>query len=79
MNSAITARVIRALAIEVESVGWRSLLLGQKIITDTSNKIKNRKKNTVGIIPKSNIKVVEKGKIDTLTHKYLTAHFPGFL
>ena len=79
MNNTITARVIRALAIEVESVGWRSLLLGQKIITDTSNKIKNRKKNTVGIIPKSNIKVVEKGKIDTLTHKYLTAHFPGFL
>jgi hypothetical protein len=33
----------------------------------------------VGIIPKSNIKIVEKDKIDTLTHKYLIAHFFGFL
>jgi hypothetical protein len=40
---AILAKIIRALDTEVESVGWRSLLLGQKIITDTCNKIKNRK------------------------------------
>ena len=79
MDSTIAARVIRALDTEVESTGWRSLLLGQKIITDTSNKIKSRKKNTVEIIPKSNIKIVENGKIDTLTHKYLTAHFLGFI
>ena len=44
MDSTIAARVIRALDTEVESTGWRSLLLGQKIITDTSNKIKSRKK-----------------------------------
>ena len=79
MDSTIAARVIRALDTEVESTGWRSLLLGQKIITDTSNKIRNRKKPTVGMIPKSNIKIVEKSKIDTLTHKYLTAHFLGFI
>ena len=78
MNNTITARVIRALDTEVESTGWRSLLLGQKIISDTSNKIKNRKK-TVGTIPKWNIKIVERDKIDTLTHKYMTAHFLGFL
>ena len=43
MDSTIAAKIIRALDTEVESVGWRSLLLGQKIITDTCNKIKNRK------------------------------------
>ena len=43
MNNTIAARVIRTLNTEVESAGWRSLLLGQKIITDTSNKIKDSK------------------------------------
>jgi hypothetical protein len=33
MDSTIAAKIIRALDTEVESVGWRSLLLGQKIIT----------------------------------------------
>jgi hypothetical protein len=56
MDSTITVRVIRALDTEVESVGWRSLLLGQKIITDTSNKITNWKIYTIGTNPKSNIK-----------------------
>jgi hypothetical protein len=39
---------------------------------------KNEKNDqTVGTIPKSNIKIVERGKIDTLTHKYTTTHFPA--
>ena len=79
MDSTIAARVIKALDMKVESACWRSLLLGQAIITDTSNKIKNRKQTTVGIIPKLNIKIVERGKIDTPTHKYMPAHFLGFL
>ena len=44
MDSPIADRLIRAIYTEVESVGYRSLLLGQNIITDTSNKIKNRSK-----------------------------------
>jgi hypothetical protein len=38
--------------------------------------MKNKKYHTVGTIPKSNTKMV-KGTIDTLTHKYMAAHFPG--
>ena len=62
--------------------------------------MKNKKYYKVGTIPKSNIKIVERGKIDTpntqihdrslswlgtglvtipLTHKYMTAHFPGLV
>ena len=39
------------------------------------------KKNihTVGTIPKSNIKIAERNKIDTIAHKYMTAHFPGLI
>ena len=47
----------------------------------------NQKCPTVGSIPESNIKIVERGKIDTsdteihdlwpLTHKYMTSHVPG--
>jgi hypothetical protein len=33
--------------------------------------------HTVGIIPKSNIKTVARGKTDTLTHKYIKVNFPG--
>jgi hypothetical protein len=47
--------------------------------TNVSVENQKQKKPTVGIIPKSNIKIVEKSKIDTLSHKYLTAHFLGFL
>ena len=36
-----------------------------------------KKYHTLGTIPKSNIKIVEKGKGDTPTHKYKTAYFPG--
>jgi hypothetical protein len=28
-------------------------------------------------VPKPNIKIVERGKIDTIKNKYMTAHFPG--
>jgi hypothetical protein len=41
--------------------------------------MKNRKYHTVGTVPKSNRKLVEreaKSKIDTPTRKYMTAHFP---
>ena len=34
-----------------------------------------QKYDTVGTIPKSNIKIIERGKINTLTHKYMTAHW----
>ena len=40
MDSTIAPRVIRALDRNVEYVGERPLPLGQKIITNTSNKIK---------------------------------------
>jgi hypothetical protein len=36
-----------------------------------------KKYQIVGIIPKSNRKIVERGKIDT--HKYMTACFPGLV
>ena len=39
--------------------------------------MKNKKYNIVETVPKSNRKIVEKGKIDTLTNKYMTANFPG--
>ena len=51
----------------------------KKIITDTSNKNKTENKRTVVTIPKANIKIVEKGKFDSPTHKYMTVHYPGFL
>ena len=36
----------------------------------------NKIYNPVRTIPKSNIKIVDRSKIDTLlTHKYMTAHF----
>ena len=42
-----------------------------------------QKYHTVATIPKSNIEVVERGKIDTslppLTHKYMTAHLCGLV
>ena len=39
------------------------------IIINIMNKMKKKKYHTVRTIPKSNIKMVERGKIDTLTHK----------
>lgn len=41
------------------------------------NRMKNQKYHSVGAITK-NRKIVETDKIDTLTHKYKTAHFPSW-
>ena len=41
------------------------------------NKI--HKYHTVGKIPKLNIKIVERGKIDPLAHTYMTVHFPSLV
>jgi hypothetical protein len=37
------------------------------------------KTKTVDAVPEFNNKIVEKGKIDTLSHKYMAAHFPGLV
>jgi hypothetical protein len=39
---------------------------------------KKKKYHTFGEIPKSNIKIVERGKINT-PNKRITAHFPGLV
>ena len=36
-------------------------------------------KNTVRTVPKSNRKIIESGKIDTPTHKYMIAYFPNMV
>ena len=41
-------------------------------------KNKNKNADIVGTIPKSNIKIVERGKIDTPTTQ-MTAHVPGLV
>ena len=41
--------------------------------------MKNKKYHTVRTFPKSNRKIVERGKLIPLTHKYMTAHFPGLV
>jgi hypothetical protein len=41
--------------------------------------MKNKKYHTVGTIPKSNVKIDERGKIDTLAHTKMTVHFPGLV
>ena len=40
-----------------------------------------RKYFTIGTITKSNkkYKIAERYKIDTLTHKYMSAHYPGLV
>ena len=45
--------------------------------------MKNKRYNTVGKVPESNVKIVERGKIDNpnkqihdVTHKYMTDHLP---
>ena len=43
------------------------------------NKMKNKKYHTVGTIPKSNIKIVVRGKMIPITHKYMITHFPGLV
>jgi NADPH-dependent 7-cyano-7-deazaguanine reductase QueF len=43
-------------------------------------KMKNKLCHTVATIPKSNIKIVERGRIDThSTQTYMTTHFPGLV
>ena len=42
-------------------------------------KIKNKNYITVETITKSNIKVVQRGKLNTLTRKYMNVHFPLLL
>ena len=41
--------------------------------------MKTENPTAVGIILKSNIKIVVGGKIDISTNKYMTAHFPGLV
>ena len=38
-----------------------------------------KKYHTVGTFPKSNIKITERGNIDTLTYKYPIAQFSGLV
>jgi hypothetical protein len=42
--------------------------------------MKSKKYPTVMIrtVSKSNRKIIVRGKFDTLTHKYMTIHFPGW-
>ena len=40
-----------------------------------ANEVKNNKYHSVGTDLKSNIKIVERGKTDTITHKYMTLTF----
>lgn len=37
--------------------------------------MKNKKHHTVGRVPKSGRKIVERDKMGTLTYKYMTTHF----
>jgi hypothetical protein len=41
--------------------------------------MKNKKYHTAGTFPKSNVKIDERGKIDTLAHTQITVHFPGLV
>ena len=51
---------------------WNKSSHSYLCIPDHSNNMKNNKYHTVGTVPKSNIKIVERGKIET--HKYMTSH-----
>ena len=41
--------------------------------------MKVEKSHIVGTAIKSNNKIVERGRIYTTTHKYMTYHFPGLV
>jgi len=48
-------------------------------INDSGNKFKNKEYHTVGIVPKSNTKILERGEIDTSNthiHDRSLSHFP---
>ena len=42
----------------------------------SNNKKQKKNYHTPGEVPKSNRKMGERGKIDTLTHKCMATHFP---
>ena len=44
-----------------------------------SNKLKYFYKSNVGIVVKSNRKIADRSKIDTLRQNNITAHFPGLV
>lgn len=44
----------------------------------STNKMKNKKRHSVGTVPKSDQKTVG-GKIDTQAYIYMTTHFPGLV
>ena len=52
----------------------KALLTGRKRSL-FANEVKNNKYHSVGTSLKSNIKIVERGKTDTITHKYMTLTF----
>jgi hypothetical protein len=39
----------------------------------------NEKHYCLGTVSKSNRKIIERGKIDNIKHKYFTPHFPGLV
>jgi len=41
--------------------------------------MKNKKCHTVQTVPKSNTKIEERGKFDTVAHIYMTSHFHGLI
>jgi hypothetical protein len=43
------------------------------------NKMESKKYHTVATVQQSNLKIVQKGKMDTLTHKYMTDHVPALV
>ena len=43
------------------------------------NKMENKKYHPVRTFPTFNCKIIERVNTDTLTHKYMTAHFPGLV
>jgi hypothetical protein len=53
-------------------------LLRSDISVNRNNRIK-KTTNNVGTISKSNIKIVERGKMDTAKKKYMNTHFPGLV
>ena len=49
-------------------------------ILATNEMVKTKQYHTVGTIPKSNIKIIERGtKSIPLTPTYMTTHFPGLV
>jgi len=50
------------------------------IMCSSENKRKNKRYYTIGKVPKPNRKIIDKDEISIpLTHKYMTADFPGLV